>query len=52
MPKPDSSPPSAPKRVPARQYMPISAAGANCATAAKLINPMLTSAYASLAMWK
>ena len=29
---------------PPRQYMPPSMAGANCATAAKLIRPMLTSA--------
>ena len=33
-----------PGRVPPFQYMPPSSAGANCATAAKLISPMLTSA--------
>ena len=43
-PKPSTSPASAPPRVPPLQYMPPSIAGANCATAAKLIRPMLTSA--------
>ena len=42
--KPVARPASAPARVPPFQYMPPSSAGANCATAAKLIRPMLTSA--------
>ena len=42
--KPPRRPARAPARVPARQYMPPRSAGANCATAAKLMRPMETSA--------
>ena len=42
--KPADRPASAPARVPPFQYMPPSSAGANCATAAKLISPLLTRA--------
>jgi hypothetical protein len=50
--KPLDKPARAPARVAPRQYMPPMMAGANWATAAKLIRPMLTSAWASPASRK